>query len=133
MPGCQACVRGSWTLTKTRALRGVCGGTLAQITAAQPSVGWMAIEGDRSAPGILLRLVNCVVVAIAGRGVGRTQASVVAGVPGAPALTATDARTGMLQAVRQHANSSICIRWEWRCMLGVTGPRVDVRDGARIG
>src|SRR5580765_2134519 len=93
MPGCQARVWASCTLTKTRALSGSCGGSLAQITAAHPSVGWTATDGERSAPGILLRLVNWVVVSIAGRGVGRTHATAEVAALGATASTGTGVRT----------------------------------------
>src|SRR4051812_8407442 len=73
MPGCQTWLRGSWTLTNTVAFSESSGGTLAQIAAAQPSVGCTATLGALSLPGILEKLIRSVVVSTAGRGVGRTQ------------------------------------------------------------
>src|SRR4051794_30818085 len=107
MPRCQACVPGSWTLTKTRAWSASCGGSLTQITAAQPAVGWTAMDGERSAPGMLLKSVSCVVVSMAGRGVGRTQAAVAAPMLGDAATTGAAAGAGSVQAVRYPTRSTM--------------------------
>jgi hypothetical protein len=69
-------------LTNTVAFSGSSGGTLDQIAAAQPSVGWTATLGARSLPGMFEKLIRSVVVSTAGRGVGLVQGVEAAGTEG---------------------------------------------------